>query len=95
VDSESIARVRENWKGEKNETRYLESFVAMANKGLYSYDIETYERSGLAYFRVATPSSPINLNELPEDIRRVVARTHLDLRLARCRTVDYQATLEI
>jgi hypothetical protein len=53
---------------EKNGERYLRSFIAMADKGLFSFDIESHLSPDAAYFRVATPTSPIHLSELPTPI---------------------------
>ncbi len=38
---EHLPGLRPNWKGEQNESRYLESFVAMADRGLFSFDIDS------------------------------------------------------
>jgi len=75
VDLESLAAFR-GYSGEPD-ARYLASFVAMADKGLFSYDIETYVRPGIAYSRVAIPLCPIGLPQLPDDVRAIVERTVL------------------
>jgi hypothetical protein len=68
----------------------------MADKGLYSYDIETYVRPGLAYFRVAIPLTPVKVNELPDDVRRIVQRTLLPgISLQGSSRVDYESTLGV
>src|ERR1700689_1365386 len=36
---EELPALRPDWQGEQNESRYLESFVAMADRGLFSFDI--------------------------------------------------------
>jgi hypothetical protein len=93
VDSESIAQFK-GWKGEEHEARYLASFALMADKGLYSYDIDTYVRAGIAYSRVAVPLSPLTLNELPDEVRRIVQRTILQgVCFGRSSRIDYESTL--
>jgi hypothetical protein len=93
VDAQSISEFKE-WKGDEHEGRYLASFVSMADKGLYSYDINTYVRPGTPYFRVAVPLCPITLNELPDDVRRIVQRTVLRcVSFENCSRIDYQSTL--
>jgi hypothetical protein len=72
-----LANVVPDWRGENNEARYLGSFVSMADKGLFSYDINSYLSPGAAYFRVASPESPLPLEELPSNIRTVLSRTVL------------------
>ncbi len=95
VDDDLVREVKE-WKGEEHESKYLASFVSMADKGLYSYDIETYVRPGLAYFRVAIPLAPLKVNELPDDVRRIVQRTVLqDMSFEGSSRVDYERTLGI
>jgi hypothetical protein len=42
-------------KGESQEERYLRSFIAMADRGLFSFDIDSYLGPNTAYFRVALP----------------------------------------
>ena len=39
--------------------RYLHSFVEMADRGLFSFDIETYPTPETCYFRVAIPKGPL------------------------------------
>lgn len=72
-----IERDRCDWKGEDGEARYLRSFVEMALRGLYSYDIETYIRPTTAYFCVAIPTRPLSIEDLPEEVGVIVRRTVL------------------
>jgi hypothetical protein len=58
--------------------RYLRDFIAMADRGLYSFDIETYGAPDISYFRVAIPKQPLNLPELPDKVREVLERTRLN-----------------
>jgi hypothetical protein len=90
VDPELINEVND-----PNE-RYLKSFVQMAKRGLYSFDIETYISATTNYFRVATPTIPVSANQLPQSLRQVLEKTrwrgtpfHL---LSR---VPYESTLAI
>jgi hypothetical protein len=62
---------------------YLQSYIAMADRGMYSYDIQSYLKPNAAYFRVALPSDPIRSVDLPEQIRLIVERTVLKGRLFR------------
>ena len=95
VDEDLLCR-RPDWKGERNESRYLKSFVAMADRGLFSFDIDSYLKPGIAYFRVACPLSPLGLEQLPEPIRRIIARTRLaGVRLRNESLISYEATLEM
>jgi len=93
VDSESVARFKE-WHGEENESRYLASFISMADRGLYSFDIDTYVRPGIAYCRIAIPESPLLLSDLPNEVREIVERTKiLSNCFADCSRIDYESTL--
>jgi hypothetical protein len=61
--------------------RYLRGFVGMADRGLYSFDIETYLSPGSYYFRVAVPLRPLHVEELPRHIQDILGRTQLKGRL--------------
>jgi hypothetical protein len=61
--------------------RYLRDFIGMADKGLYSFDIETYVSRRSYYFRVAVPLLPICLEELPLRVRDILGLTQLEGRL--------------
>jgi hypothetical protein len=76
--------------------RYLRDFIAMANRGLYSFDIESHLKPGICYFRVALPKSPLRFADLPEGIRAILGRTVLaDRSLEECSVVPYSDTLNI
>jgi hypothetical protein len=93
---EDLVGLRPDWKGEQNESRYLKSFVAMADLGLFSFDIDSYLKPGIAYFRVACPLSPLGLEQLPEPVRRIIARTRLaGVSLRSQSLIAYEATLEM
>jgi hypothetical protein len=96
VDKKSLtAALQRGWTGEENEQRYLGSFVSMADKGLFSFDIESYLRPGIVYFRVASPDMPLTISDLPEDIRKIISRTVLrGIQLRNQSRVAYEATLK-
>lgn len=74
--------------------RYLRSFVAAADRGLFSFDIASYLKPGICYFRVAIPSKSLRFDELPDNIRDIVGRTVLKGKLLRaCSRIPYQDTL--
>lgn len=95
VDNSSVAAaLQRDWRGEENEGRYLRDFVSMADKGLFSFDIESYLRPGVAYFRVAWPAVPLTLNDLPNDVRKIVSKTVLkNVRFRDHSRIPYDATL--
>ena len=53
---------------------YLRSFIAMASAGLFSYDTHTEGRT-TDYFLVAYPKSPLQVDQLPLEVRDLVQRT--------------------
>ena len=76
--------------------RYLHSFVAMADRGLFSFDIETYPKPETCYFRVATPKQPLHFADLPAKVREILGRTTLKGNsLEDCSTIPYSATLNL
>ena len=81
---------------ERRTERYLHSFVAMADRGLFSFDIESYVRPEVCYFRVAMPKHPLLFSDLPENMRTVLGRTILrEHSLAECSAIPYSATLKL
>ncbi|WP_312902261.1 hypothetical protein [Chryseobacterium taichungense] len=56
--------------------RYLEDYVSMTKKGLYSFD-KTYPNNFLEphYHLVANPKNPLKLKELPQNIVDVLEQT--------------------
>jgi hypothetical protein len=75
--------------------RYLHSFIAIADRGLFSFD-ESYLRPEICYFRVAIPTQALCLADLPDDVRGVLRRTTLSgYLLAQSSAIPYSATLEL
>jgi hypothetical protein len=92
----TLAQERPGWKGESQEERYLRSFIAMADRGLFSFDIDSYLGPNTAYFRVALPVSPLCLSDLPNRIRDVLGRTIIKGPLLRDRLrIPYEETLAL
>lgn len=92
----TLAREVPDWKGESQEERYLSSFIAMADRGLFSFDIASYLGPNAAYFRVAAPVSPLCMSDLPDRIRDVLGRTIIKGPLLRQRLrIPYEDTLTL
>ena len=64
------------WKDGMARERYLKSFDHAARRGLFSYDIAV---SGSAYFRVATPDTPLHFDKVPSAIRLLLNRTRASI----------------
>jgi hypothetical protein len=74
----------------------LESWLAMADRGLFSFDIEPYVSLRSTYFRVAVPEVPLTILELPSEVRKIVSRTLLrEVHLKVQDRVSYEETLRI
>lgn len=62
--------------GTGTDERYLQDFVSMTEKGLYSFD-----KTNLAnfldfnYHLVTSPINPITINDLPQDILNIILQT--------------------
>jgi hypothetical protein len=67
--------LHEEFKSEPQKTRYLADFERMAAKGLYSFDCVVGQSRPSNYFLVATPSCALKVNELPNDIRKIIKMT--------------------
>jgi hypothetical protein len=60
-----------------NDENYLSDFIQMAKKGLYAFDKTTLnDFSSTKYHLVTTPSIPLFLNELPENIQGLLRKTN-------------------
>jgi hypothetical protein len=62
------------WRDESVRSRYLKDFVKMASAGLFSYNTPVSGRN-TNYFLVAFPEQPLRADQLPPEIRDLVART--------------------
>lgn len=60
---------------DKARRRYLEGFLEMAGKGLFSFDTDSHMEEGAGYFLVATPSRPLMLGDLPPETRALLEKT--------------------
>jgi hypothetical protein len=79
-----------NWK-----LRGRSDYIEMAERGLYSYDVDLKNDSWL-YHRVAMPDAPLTVQELPEEVARVVRRTILRGQLlSASERIEYEKTLEM
>ena len=81
IASPIVSRVIDSHISLKDEgvmTRYLEDYMKMASRGLFSFD---YLRTGTrprGYFEVAKPSTPLHSTSLPQEIRQILEKTVLD-----------------
>lgn len=72
------------------------ALLTMADRGLFSYDVETYPTPDTHYFRVAIPKQPLRFLDLPTKVRKVLARTTLSSSsLEECSTIPYLTTLNL
>ena len=68
----------------------------MADRGLFSFDIDSYLKPDLCYFRVAIPKSPLRFPDLPDKVREILGRTVLrDRYLAVSPAIQYSVTLSM
>lgn len=75
--------------------RYLQSFVSMARRGLFCFDIDSYLKPEICYFRVALPA-PLRFPDLPADVRKILGRTEAkQVSFANNATIPYSATLQL
>jgi hypothetical protein len=66
----------------------------VADRGLYSYHIETYVQPMTAYFCVAIPTCPLSIKDLPQAVHVIVRRTVLKgVRLKAAPRIEYGSTL--
>lgn len=66
--------------------RYLEDYVLMTKKGLYSFDKSYPNQFSEPYYHlVAGPENPLKLKELPQDILDILVKTQYSISLWRFR----------
>lgn len=65
------------FRSDSQEKRYLEWFLQMASRGLFSFDVLPAAVRPVGYFRVVDPVVPLNIVLLPEQIRVILERTQL------------------
>ncbi|NDJ59339.1 hypothetical protein GWD52_20580 [Enterobacteriaceae bacterium 4M9] len=66
-DVEVIEYNLPDFSDEKQQCRYLKSFVEMSRKGLFSYDYRNGE-----YKLISKPQTPLNFALLPDDIKEII-----------------------
>jgi hypothetical protein len=57
-------------------SRYLHDSIAMASRGLFSFDC-CYGNRPTGYFKVTLPSKPLHFSSLPVEIQQILKRTVL------------------
>jgi hypothetical protein len=65
------------FKTSAEEERYLQSFLKMASRGLFSFNAVNSVIRPVGYFRVIDPVVPLPLSSLPMRIRIILERTRL------------------
>lgn len=89
-------KLDEQLSSDQRTERYLRSFVAMADRGLFSFDIESYPRPEVCYFRVAIPATPLRFIDLPDVVKSILGRTVLKGRsFEECSAIPYAETLTL
>jgi hypothetical protein len=80
------------WKDELDRARYLRSFVDMGSKGLFSYD--TFLSRPDEYYLVASPGTPLHIDQLPNEIRDMIVRTKSTYLFAKSTYIPEADTLQ-
>ncbi len=70
---------------------YLADYLRMASKGLYSFDCVITGKRPSGYFVVASPARPLSVNELPNEIQKIVVRTRFSDNSRRSEVVQTNA----
>jgi hypothetical protein len=71
------ASVGEHVMKSSDQNTYLGDFLAMASKGIYSFDCLMERIRPSPYFLVAIPSRPINVSELPLHLQTCLMKNRL------------------
>lgn len=69
--------------------RYLEDFVLMTKKGLYSFDkTDLIQFLDSRYHLVASPKHPLKLEDLPQNILEIVVKTNYSKKLVEIQGIN-------
>ncbi|MBL1223232.1 hypothetical protein JET18_20480 [Chryseobacterium sp. L7] len=75
--------------GSGADERYLEDYVSMTKKGLYSFDKSYPNQFSEPYYHlVAGPENPLKLNELPQDILDILVKTQYSHKLMEVQEIN-------
>jgi hypothetical protein len=66
------------FKSEAQKTTYLADYSRMGAKGLFSLDCVIGPKRPSNYFMVVTPSCPLKVNDLPNEIRQILNMTRYE-----------------
>jgi hypothetical protein len=64
-------------KDDKAREKYLQDFLQMASRGLYSFNYKPTGKRPSPYFLVAKPENPLHINDVPGEIQAVLRKTIL------------------
>jgi hypothetical protein len=65
------------FKSDFEKEQYLESYLNIASRGLFSFNALLLTMRPVGYFRVAGPVAPLRLELLPTNIRAILEKTRL------------------
>ena len=68
-----------SFESDSQRDQYLSSFIEMASRGFYSYDVLELSGYNKGYALIAIPDKPIKTDALPENIRSVVELAKLEM----------------
>ncbi|WP_294273141.1 hypothetical protein [uncultured Chryseobacterium sp.] len=75
--------------GSVTDERYLEDYVSMTRKGLYSYDKTVLNNFLDPYYHlVAGPKHPLKLENLPQDIVNILSKTRYQNSIENIRNIN-------
>lgn len=64
-------------KDDKARQKYLQEFLGMASRGLYSFNYQHTGRRPSPYFLVAKPEKPLHIDGVPGEIQGLLKKTTL------------------
>lgn len=71
---------------DSSRNQYLTDFSSMSQRGLYSYDSPLSGNRSI-YFRVASPKTPLTVDDLPDEISALLTRTRYEGEFANTRLI--------
>lgn len=93
---ESVCKSKENTKlletfflnnlSEEETTNLSELSKALAQKGIFCYDI--YSENERLYSKISTPEFPLEFNKLPENIKKIIEENKFDIDVVHDEIID-------
>lgn len=71
----------------RDDSQLIDDITELSSKGIYCYDMADHDNEEI-YTRVSIPIKPINISELPQDIKDILADHFYNSDITNCSTIS-------